>query len=150
MAEHPPRGPDLPVVCPDGSRVHILAIDDLPKLPEAWLNGLSSRKKARTGQGFDGSAQEWFDSLRKGFLPTGYNLEVRKSIKRLDGEGGRHDTMTQMVARLVGWGASGLPVGNAINDLFDAYVAAVGGERDAESEFDRAFEGAISKFGSKK
>ena len=57
--------------------------------------------------------------------------------------------MIYMVAKLVGWGANGLPVGPSINGLFDAYVAAVGGERNAESEFDRALQGAISKFGGK-
>lgn len=130
-------------------RTAIPAVWDLPELPVAWLNGLAVRKQSRTGHGYGGGSKEWFEDLSKGFLPLTINVEVRRAIRRLDAEGGRYDTMVETLARLVGLGANGYPVGNAINGLFDAYVAALGGERDAESEFDRALEGAISKFGAK-
>lgn len=126
-----------------------IRVADLPELPEAWLNGLSSRKQVSTGTGYDGSSQEWFDGLRKGILPMSVSMDVFRAINRLRTEGGRYDTMVTMLARLVGLGANGYPVADAINDLFDAYVAAVDGERHAESEFDRALEGAIKKFGVK-
>ena len=135
----------------DGSPPGIPSVDNLPELPEQWVSGLAAKPKARGGGGYDGDAGEWFDGLPAGILPMGYKIQVRKSIRALEREGGRYDTMITMVARLVGWGAAGLPVGGAINDLFTAYVAAVDGERSRhpESEFDRALEGAISKFGAK-
>lgn len=150
-----PEGRQYKWFTPDGSMLSDNPSDlpsrvtDLPWLPEAWLSGLKATAKARTGHGFEGDAEEWFDRLAKGILPLGYKLEVRKAIKELEREGGRYDTMTVMLAKLVGWGANRYPVGQCINDLFDAYVAAVGGERDAESEFDRAFQGAVAKFGGK-
>ena len=136
---------------PDGRLPGIPRAAGLPELPRAWLKGLAAKSKGRTGHGYDGDAGEWFDGLPAGILPMGYKIQVRKSIRALEHEGGRYDTMITMVARLVGWGATGLPVGDAINDLFTAYVAAIDGERSRhpESEFDRALEGAISKFGAK-
>lgn len=127
----------------------IPALDSLPELPESWLEGLSVVKKDRGSTGFSGSVDDWMAALPEGRLPLTQRAFMNKVRRKFRYAGGRYDTMLSAVGTLVAWGAQGDPVEDAIVELAEAYVAAVGDERDADSEFTRALEGAIAKFGSK-
>lgn len=125
----------------------IPAVGDLPDLPEPWRKGLTKRTAKHDGSPFDGDVDDWISQLPDGALSLMHRARMSDAYRRLRYPGGRYDTMVSAVARLVSWGAAGLPVADEINNLYNAYVAAVDADRDGESEFFRALEGAIAKFG---
>lgn len=126
----------------------IPSVGELPELPEPWLNGLASNKDDRDGIPFTGTIDEWFASLPDRPEPLNVRKFAAKTIRAFR-YAGRYDTMVSAVATLVSWGAQGDPVEQSICDAGTAYEAAVGDERDASSEFIRALEGAIHRFGAK-
>ena len=129
--------------------VSIPAVSGLPELPAAWIKALTKRTANHGGSPFDGDVDDWLSGLPDGNLPLTHRARLRDAHRRLRHPGGRYDTMVSTVARLVGWGAAGLPVARAIDELFTAYSGAVDADRDGESEFFRALEGAIAKFGDR-
>jgi hypothetical protein len=124
-------------------------VNELPELPEAWLDGLAAVKKTHGGAGFAGTVDDWMAELPEGQLPLIQRKAMTGIYRKFRYAGGRYDTMLSAVGMLVNWGAQGLPVEETIIELAEAYVAAVGDERDADSEFSRALEGAIMKFGAR-
>ncbi len=130
----------------DGT-VGIPSVDGLPELPEPWRKGLTKRTAEHGGSPFDGDVDDWMSQLPDRALPLMHRARIRDAYRRFQYPGGRYDAMVSAVARLVNWGAAGLPVADEINNLYNAYVAAVDADRDGESEFFRALEGAIAKFG---
>ncbi len=150
-----PEGRQYQWYAADRARAGIPSVDDLPELPEAWVKGLSMKSGNHTATGFAGDTLDWYDSLPETHvLPLDRKIKFNRAIRAITSgegliEGSRYATMTAMQAKLVGWGAYGYRVRKLVDDLFTAYVAAVDGERHAESEFDRALDGAVSKFGAK-
>ena len=141
----------------DDYEVGIPDVDDLPQLPETWLKRLQDRPASRrSGKGFKGDAEAWFDTLQKGPMTPAVRAVLRESARELErhsvsGEA-RYDVMVRGIGRLVGLGARrDRGVERAIDELYAAYVQAVEGTlgRDPESEIARALTGAIEKWGAR-
>jgi hypothetical protein len=99
------------------------------------------------GRPYEGTVDDWMDGLPESPITPPDVYRIRKLL--FAGASSRYDTMVHEVGRLVAQGAYGQPVREPIEALFTTYVGLVGDERDAESEFYRALEGAIKKWGSK-
>lgn len=114
--------------------------DELPDLPPEWVGALTMRR-ARTDSR---EAVEWVNDrgMDECWGPAVLTAWAGWSANR----GSRHDTMRDVQVRLVRLDSLGQPGSTAaLIRLHDEYVAAVGGERDAEGEWDRALRGAVAK-----
>ena len=140
----------------DDEEAGIPSIDSLSWLPEIWLRRLQDRPASRrSGKGFKGDAEAWFDTLQRGPMTPAVRTTLRESARELErhsvsGEA-RYDVMVRGISRLVGLGARRhRGVERAIDELYAAYVQAVEGTlgRDPESEIARALTGAIEKWGA--
>ena len=127
----------------------IPCVSSLPDLPDSWTSGLAARTSGQgSGTSYDGDVSDWLESPPEGRLPLRVRLRVRDAEREFRFQGGRYDAMVNAVAYLVHCGAKGQPVNDALIELHEAYCYAVSGERDGDSEFWRALDGAIHKFGN--
>ena len=142
----------------DGNEAEIPDVDDLPDLPEAWLERLAERPRRRTGKNkgkaYTGDVDDWLDGLPTGAMSPKVRNVVRdtvRSLRRYSLLGDcRYDVMVRAVGQLVALGAQRhRGVERALDDVWVEYTGALEGtpDRDPEAELYRAISGAIAKFG---
>jgi hypothetical protein len=154
-----PEGREYLWLADDDREVDIPYVDELPWLPESWLQRLQDRSRGlgkRGGKGYDGDASNWLADLPGGRPSAKVRTILRESMRdlrryRVTGDC-RYDAMNRNVGRLVSLGAQRQRgVEQAIDELFTEYTVALDGEpdRDPQSEFFRSLEGAIAKWGAR-
>lgn len=123
-----------------GNEVPVPSIDDLPELPETWIEGLRKESHAQIT-----AHRDPFESLRQ--LPQGRMTDrvgdaLEKALDDLEGESGsRHDVATTAVLRLLRlaeMGEKGVP--DALDRLRKKFVRLTADRNtteEANSEFDR-------------
>ena len=140
---------------PDDYRSEIPYADELPELPEQWLQRLSQKARARTGgQGYRHGLESWLADLRRGVMDPRVRKILREGQRALRdaGEGGRHDLMKDVVNQLVGAGARGeRGVERALVEFGAEFIGMIGysWDRDGEKEFWSAVEWAVETFGAR-
>ena len=137
---------------PNDRRAEIPAVDDLPDLPRAHLKRLLEPRRTRSGTVFKGDWQDWADQLPDRTMSAPVRRALREGLRDLESGRSRYEAMCHTTAKLVSLGAQrqrGVP--SALNEIIDAYIMAVDGERDRDpqAELERAIQGAVSKFGGR-
>ena len=149
-----PDGPRYRWLWPNDRRAEIPAVDELPELPKVHLKRLLEPRKTYGGaQGFGGDWLDWADQLPDRSMSPAVRRVLRDGLGELESGRSRYEAMCHTTAKLVSLGAQrqrGVP--SALNEIIDAYVLAVDGERDRDpqAELGRAIQGAVSKFGGRR
>lgn len=126
--------------------------DDLAYLPDEWISFLTNGGQLA---GDDGPAPEHVEAPEwLGALPSGIPCDVvadrlQSALSELESGGTRHDVALVASQRLAHLGAQGhVGVADALGELGDAFVAAVGddrGRREAWTEWERMLSGAVDR-----
>lgn len=119
---------------------------ELPWLPEAWVRGLMlGHDRTEKADLAGGALAQWWSELRGG-VPCPVVATVRdRALRGLqDVDGARHEMTRDAAAALTRLGGEGhRGAGRALEDLADAFGAAVGPERLAGGEWSRLLSGAV-------
>jgi hypothetical protein len=131
-----PEGRRYRWVGPDGGEVEIPKPDDLPALPEAWVEALKREARRRA------DVDEWLLGLPEGEPSAEVSEALQAYAVDIDAGAGREAmlTVTRSLARAGANGAHGVP--GAIATARTAYEVARP-HRDAGDDFDRALAGSI-------
>jgi hypothetical protein len=122
----------------------------LPDLPRAWLKALSDKPKvAGDGTPYGGDVDTWLEVPDRR-TPASVRKVVRDAERAFGDGSSRHDTMVTATSALVGMGAAGRPVRDAVFELEGLFCGALADTRDGEWEYWSAVEGAVKKFGGRK
>jgi hypothetical protein len=149
-----PAGGTYRWITPDGATALgvVPSIDDLPDLPDAWIQHFTHGELATDQAHADlsrSAAHQWVTDRDSGALPPCRHMgrALRRGLDDLTGATSRHDTMLSLTNRIVwlaGEGHVGSP--DALDQARRAFLAAVAGDRDpaeAAAEFDRMVTGAV-------
>jgi Bifunctional DNA primase/polymerase, N-terminal len=138
------------------NEVEIPYVDNLPPLPERWLQRLAARPRVLEGTGYAGGVDVWLAELPGGRMSRLVRAELARrtrELRRYQVTGStRYDTMVQATGKLVHLGAQRQRgVAEAIDRYSTEYLSVMDGERnrDPESELHRALAGAVAKWGSR-
>jgi hypothetical protein len=156
---HPEVGDLYYWLWPNDRVAEIPAVGELVDLPDKYARKLQEPKRRRSASGgsvgFDGDVHQWLADLPGRHMAPVVRRTLHEALRDLDRYtevGSRYETMVHATGRLVFLGARRQRgVGEAIDQLIEAYVAAVDGERDRDpwAELERAIGGAVAKFGGR-
>lgn len=144
---HPDTGDTYVWLDESGNQVDIPRIEDLPMLPQRWLNGLRVEQITK----LDGTHVNPFETL-KGFLPGPMSETVSNALRdakrHLDTDpGSRHDACMRDVLYFIRLGEQREPgVPEALNELGKAFAEAT---RDRNSASEAAGEFARMVYGQR-
>jgi len=149
-----PEGRTYRWVTPDGTpAINVVpSPDDLPDLPQAWIDGLTSGRSEAgivKGQVSTAAARSWLTALPDGPACRETRRALERYRKDLTESGrSRHEvalTAVMRLVRLAAEGHDGTP--SALLAFRDAWTASLAGSRsneEADSEWARLVEGAIA------
>jgi bifunctional DNA primase/polymerase-like protein len=140
----------------DGEPGGVPCPDELPMLPEAWCEFLTTSSSNGRFRAHDGNAREWMEDYGDGEMCPVMSDLAPKWLARV-GQGAAYDAIksaTSAAVRYTVEGHTGLNA--ALGPVRAAYIERVGsrgpgerrrGERTAIEEWRRAVDGAVAKFG---
>lgn len=127
-------------------------VDDLPDLPEAWVQHYTRGEKAGehlTAGMDDTAAHHWLNNTPAGHPCDAMARALDRALEDLTTSGARHDHMLRATNRLAWIAGAGHPgLQTALDTYQGAWLQAVAGDRgrdEAMGEWDRAVTGAADR-----
>lgn len=119
-------------------------VDDMERLPEAWLEWLTVDPNQQTHEGFSGSIEEWLEECE----PGDPSPRVQRWIDKIPVDGFDHTDVVRITYNLVRLGAEGEPgIRHAMNRLFELWLRGDFAAIEYRKELTAAIQGAIRKAG---
>lgn len=148
-----PDGSSSGVVSGPGVQVEFPSVDELPELPQKWVEGLTGGE-SYTGSGDAGdinyeSAKEWLEVHGDGDLCATMHdtlLKYTRSVREAGEDGGAHDAARDGAWALLGDAGLGhTGASEALSQLRATFLEAVKGRRDGTAEWRRAVIKGVGK-----
>ena len=140
---HPKNDDPYRWLNPDHSEApDIPRVADLPVLPQAWMDEFSAEASAPGGPAASsGMVQVWLSAHDTHVACPKIDKAVEEFVAD---EGSRHDSMLKAQLTIANLGAMGhRGASDGLEQLREAFLAAIGDDRDAEDEWYEALAGAI-------